>query len=415
MKILTFTETAFALGAHSRHKEMVKALLRAGHEVVWIGPSKADVSELVGVRFVHLRWPWLSRLSILGYVFRLGLNLVHSNWQYDSFDATFVIRERELLVLWLLRRRRKGASLLFFQRAAAVEKLQFSLQHERSIPRRIKLRLQIAFWGFLRPVLYRVPDKIVVQTPRHGRELASHGAGISNALIVLPNSVGASWMRSDNLDVRLLADVPLAAKVIGYVGNIYLHGKGLDLMLRAFRAITDQVDCVLVIFGEGPDLEKIRNLTEELGLGRRVRILGRIDGAIRYMRSLDALMHLSRIDDCPNVVLEALQSGVPLIASRVPAHEFLLGETFLGLADAEETAIAQIAVLVLKHDEYRRELLIQQVERARLFGFDWGGEVVRIFEDRWDKQHSEESAPDGRGKMWGAQPLSLLHPSGSRN
>lgn len=406
MRVLTFTEVAFAVGAHSRHKEMARALVAAGHEVAWLGPSNADVADLDRVEFVQLRATWLLRLSMPGYLLCLALNLVRPAIIGRRCDAVWVVRERELLVLWVFKIFRPRISLVFFQRAAVVDNLEISLSFEMIRRRRFKLYLQSRFWRVLGPLLYRIPGKIVVQTPAHGRALAGSSEDIADRVVVLPNSIGASWMRNEHRDIRELCPAVQGSRVIGFVGNLYLHGKGLDVLLRAFQYLARDIDVELVVIGDGPDLARIAGLAETLGVGHRVHMPGRVPAAVRYMASLDLLLHLPRIEACPNVLLEGLQSGVPIVASRISAHEFLLGKEFPGLAELDPIAIANVVAAVLNDESFRRELLARQDRRRRLFDFDWSDEVVGIFEDRPGEHAASSSRSPAGMAHWRARPLS---------
>lgn len=386
MRVLTFTESAHQLGAHSRHKEIAAALVNAGHQVVWLGPSSADVARVGGLEFVQLRARWLLRLSLIGYFLCFLFNLIRIAKQSDRFDVVFVVRERELLVLWIFKILNYCPRLIFFQRADAIGLLRFSLQNEVAWLKKLKLAGKYCFWRIGAHWLYRIPEKIVVQTPNHVSSIVSVSSRLSDRLIIVPNSVTASWMRRQNRDVRTLTSVPETSRVIGSVGNIYMCGKGLDLLLNAFQLVSLEADVVLVVFGDGPDRDRLTALAGRLGIADRVRMLGQVDGAARFMPTLDVLAHLSRVDGCPNVVLEGLVSGVPLVATRIPAHQFLLGENFSGLADLSSLAVADLIVAILKDPMFREKLCIEQAQRLKMFDFDWDSEIVSILGGEYERR-----------------------------
>jgi len=71
--------------------------------------------------------------------------------------------------------------------------------------------------------------------------------------------------------------------------------------------------------GEGPEREKVERLIRQKGLEERVSLLGRKphEETLALMRACDALLLTSICEQVPNVVLEALALGRPVVATRV--------------------------------------------------------------------------------------------------
>lgn len=97
-----------------------------------------------------------------------------------------------------------------------------------------------------------------------------------------------------------------------------VHQKGFDLLLQAF-ADADRPDLDLVLAGDGPDLEALRRQSADLKLTDRVRFVGRQDHGevVRWLLGCRMFVLPSRTDEgLPVVVAEALNAGVPVIATR---------------------------------------------------------------------------------------------------
>ncbi|MGI9510430.1 MAG: glycosyltransferase, partial [Geminicoccaceae bacterium] len=117
------------------------------------------------------------------------------------------------------------------------------------------------------------------------------------------------------------------------VGHL-IERKGHDLVIRALEHLPE-VD--LIIAGDGPERGRLQRLAAKLGLDERVRFTGVL--AHQDLPSLysaaDALVLASSREGWPNVLLEALACGTPVIASRnwgtpeiisAPEAGHLLGE-----------------------------------------------------------------------------------------
>jgi glycosyltransferase involved in cell wall biosynthesis len=119
-------------------------------------------------------------------------------------------------------------------------------------------------------------------------------------------------------------------KHLVYVGNVK-HEKGTDVLMEAMRELTSELgvrDVVLSIVGSG-DLEaKVKQRASELKLEPYVAFRGRrlYDEIPVWMRSADVFVLPSRREGCPNVILEALASGRPVVASHVGGIPELINE-----------------------------------------------------------------------------------------
>ena len=99
-------------------------------------------------------------------------------------------------------------------------------------------------------------------------------------------------------------------------------------LLQAF-AMTDpaSVPGRLVIAGEGPEARNLADLVELLGLSRRVQLLGSRHDVTDLMAAADALVLPSAYEGLPNVVLEAMAAGLPVVATRVGGVPELVDES----------------------------------------------------------------------------------------
>jgi glycosyltransferase involved in cell wall biosynthesis len=111
-------------------------------------------------------------------------------------------------------------------------------------------------------------------------------------------------------------DVPAGARVLLAVARL-TEQKGIDVAIRALAALPD--DTVLVVLGEGPDREALQRLAQELGLERRVFLLGRVPDVAGWLRRATVLVHPARWEGFGLGVLEAMLAGLPVVATNVSA------------------------------------------------------------------------------------------------
>lgn len=112
--------------------------------------------------------------------------------------------------------------------------------------------------------------------------------------------------------------------LLGTIGLLNV-AKGQDVAVRALaRAREKKVRLLLV--GHGETEEPLRELARQEGVADRVAFLGWRRDVPRILRSLDALVLPSRWEGLPYVVLEAMASGRPVLASRVDGARDLVGD-----------------------------------------------------------------------------------------
>ncbi len=90
--------------------------------------------------------------------------------------------------------------------------------------------------------------------------------------------------------------------------------KGFDLLIRALSVWGDREDWRLLILGDGPDRQKLQGMIESYRL-EQITLIGFQDNPWQFYAIADAFLLPSRHEGLPNVALEALSVGTPVIAA----------------------------------------------------------------------------------------------------
>lgn len=109
-----------------------------------------------------------------------------------------------------------------------------------------------------------------------------------------------------------------------YLSRFDINQKGIDLLLEAYSKISDKIAYPLVLAGHGPDEPKIKELIKRLKLTKRVSIVGSAYGKKKFDLLSKAIFVTfpSRFDELSLWALEALASGVPLVAFDIPQSKW---------------------------------------------------------------------------------------------
>lgn len=95
------------------------------------------------------------------------------------------------------------------------------------------------------------------------------------------------------------------------------YQKGFDLLLQSL-ALLKGTDFHLTILGQGPEEENLKLVALELGLREHVTFTGFVQNPYPYMSQADLFVLSSRFEGFPNVVLEAMACGTPVVAFECP-------------------------------------------------------------------------------------------------
>ena len=123
------------------------------------------------------------------------------------------------------------------------------------------------------------------------------------------------------------------------------HVKGPDLLVRAVSLLKKNVaGCKLLMVGAGPELEPLQRLARRLGCADTCRFVGSVpnEQLRTYFSAADVSGLTSRKEGWPNVVLESLACGTPVVATAVGAVPELLADPEHGIiVDPTPEAIQQ--------------------------------------------------------------------------
>lgn len=93
--------------------------------------------------------------------------------------------------------------------------------------------------------------------------------------------------------------------------------KRLGDVVRIFARVKEKINARLVLVGDGPEYGRTRELVESLGLESAVRYVGVVDEVAPLLKTADVLLLPSETESFGLVALEAMASGVPVVATDV--------------------------------------------------------------------------------------------------
>lgn len=214
-------------------------------------------------------------------------------------------------------------------------------------------------WRVLRRALYPRAAGIVVQGLDIARWVKSH---IGADAVVIPNPVDtAVFFPNPSRDFRLNR-----RKLLLAAGRLSPQ-KGFDTLIHEFSAAASSLpEWDLAIYGDGPQESLLRALITDRGLTGRVSINKSVPDIADVYRAATAFVHSARYEGYPNVIVEALASGLPVIASdsQDVVRAILADGKYGVLYKAEQPGALAQALIVTLQDDARCEALAKAAPEA---------------------------------------------------
>jgi glycosyltransferase involved in cell wall biosynthesis len=165
---------------------------------------------------------------------------------------------------------------------------------------------------------------------------------------IIPNGV--------DLESYKIADRDWSFPRLLSVGRL-VHQKGLDLALRALGGLKE-LNWEWQIAGDGPQMQGLQALARELGIEDRVLFLGwrSREQLMECYQQANVFLFPSRHEGMPNAMLEAMASGLPIVASCIAGNEELVIDGKTGyLVTSEDVEALQIALKRILRDAALRQ------------------------------------------------------------
>ena len=140
--------------------------------------------------------------------------------------------------------------------------------------------------------------------------------GIDLNAFTTPNTLMHGLRRAG---ARLSWRIESKAMVIGMVGRLY--AKGQEIMVAALPALLRRHPSLHLVLvgpeGEAGDKQRLKGLIAEAGVSEKVTIAGRRDNIPELLPAFDLLVHLPESESFGLAIVEAMASGLPVVASNI--------------------------------------------------------------------------------------------------
>ncbi len=158
---------------------------------------------------------------------------------------------------------------------------------------------------------------------------------------------------------------PNGEKVLMHASN-FRPVKRTDDVIRVFARVREAVPARLVLIGDGPEIRKTHQLVSDLKLGDSVQFLGEQDQLEPLLSCADLFLLPSEQESFGLTALEAMNCGVPVIATDIGGLPELVdhGKTGYLFPVGATDGMADAAIALLRDDELHGEFGRRARDRA---------------------------------------------------
>lgn len=204
-------------------------------------------------------------------------------------------------------------------------------------------------------------------------------------IIILPNGIDfGKFQGFSKQAIRDRLNISSQEKIIVFIGGLR-PVKGVIYLIEAFKIISQKVsEAKLFLVGNGAERKNLEEAVAKNGLSGCVRFIGEIphEKIPEYLAMADMFVLPSLSEGFPLVILEAMASGLPIVASNVRGLPEIVKEGESGfLAEPKNShQIAEKILLLLENDALRQKISDANQEKSQ--AYDWEhvtSEIEKIY------------------------------------
>ena len=201
--------------------------------------------------------------------------------------------------------------------------------------------------------------------------------GVSTPIHVLPTGLPADRFNPGIAErFRSEQGIPAGRPLVTYVGRV-AHEKNIEFLVKVFVEVRKTLpEAMLVIAGEGPAREPLRQLVARLGLEKDVHFAGYLDrntGLLDCYAAANVFVFASRTETQGLVLLEAMAQGAPVVSTAELGTRSVLKAGCGALVVEEQLQPFTAAVVQVLQDAALRSDL---AERGRTYARTWSSAIM---------------------------------------
>lgn len=292
-------------------------------------------------------------------------------------------------------------SNLFFKKTKPIVSVRIvESAHFKKLPFPLK-----QYYNFSMRLVYKLAEKIIPNSEWVKKDIIENFRAPQEKIFVIPNFLDMNDVQKQSEEAieKPLKEIFEENKTLISIGRL-TQQKGFSFLLEAFSKVLRRYSEVrLIILGEGELEKELKELSRKLNIEKNVYFLGFQKNPFKFLKRATIFIFPSLYEGFPNVLIEAMSCGLPVIATDCPGgnkeilsslqeeiKETKLKEYGILVPPANSEELAKAILLLLTDDKLRK----QYSERAKKRAEDFSVEKIiqkweNILKEEGEKQDYE--------------------------
>jgi len=217
-----------------------------------------------------------------------------------------------------------------------------------------------------------------ITTPSDSMKKIMENYGIKNRIEVIPNAIHLISFKEDDeskrTEIKKKYNLKEDDKIILFVGRI-AREKSIDKIIEALAIIKRKgiSKVKLLIVGRGPAMDELKQLIQSLGIEEEVIFTGAVSNEeIQHYYKMAYLFTITSTSESFGIVIiEALASGIPVLAVRAPGAVDILTDEVDGLLTENNVEqFANALEKLIREPELREKLSHEALKTSKKYNID---------------------------------------------
>lgn len=370
-----FLNSEIRTGGHRRYLSLLTGLQRHGHSITMIKRSGVDLLYAETIRKKIALEVHEKPSRSVGFIRSVIKNKSKIESELKNCEYVIVFGETHLFCGLYLSQLLKAKFVFSLRSNAIQENISYLKYDKESTRKRLKFLIEILkYWVYEALIIHRNMD-LVLQSNYDFRDIKKRHFLKRATFHVIGGNYDLERFPVDQESVNKSKEL----KNLLFIGSINKR-KGIFLLLEAFKQLFEEkeYELTLHIAGFGPMENEFLVQLDRFPFKQNVNFLGRVDDPFRVLTDTDLLIVPSLFDSYPNVILEALYVGTPVIASETGGIPEMVEYPEMLFEPGSVTAIKdKVQWLISSRENYSKIKEMTKILHDK-FNFDWPARFIEI-------------------------------------